>query len=358
MDLHVGLDVSLDETSICIVHGEGRRQYEAKVPTDPDLIGAALPNRDNLKRIGIEASSIGIWLARELLAAELPVIVVETRHMHSSLSAMRNKTDRNDALGIAQMMRLGWFRAVHVKGIANQRLRTLLANRKLLKRKLVDLQNHIRGALRAYGLRVGPIAAGKFESRVRTLMTDEEHVFQAMIEHMLTVRAAILEACAKLHTLVLNYVANDPLCRRFMTAPGVGPITALSFKSAIDDPHRFRRSRAVGAHFGLTPRRHQSGTIDWTGRVTKMGDVSMRGALCDAAAALLMRVQSYSALKAWGMRIAKRTSMMCAIVAVARKLAVILHRMWIDGNDFEWRSGAKIVAKRKCDPKTGLVLSY
>src|SRR5687767_3534529 len=130
MDLHVGLDVSLDETSICIVDGEGRRQYEAKVPTDPDLIGAALANRDNLKRIGIEASSIGIWLARELQAAELPVIVVETRHMHSSLSAMRNKTDRNDALGIAQMMRLGWFRAVHVKGIANQRLRTLLANRK------------------------------------------------------------------------------------------------------------------------------------------------------------------------------------------------------------------------------------
>ena len=358
MDLHVGLDVSLDETSVCIVDTEGKRVREAKVATDPEAVCMVLSEHQGIKRIGVEASSIGIWLARELKAAELPVIVVETRHMHSSLSAMRNKTDRNDALGIAQMMRLGWFRAVHVKGIANQRLRTLLSNRKLLKRKLIDLQNHIRGALRAYGLRVGTVAAGKFEGRVRELMENEEYVFQAMIDHMLTVRASVLEACARLHKLVLNFVVNDEICRRFMTVPGVGPITALSFKAAIDDPHRFRRSRNVGAHFGLTPRRHQSGTIDWTGHITRMGDISMRGALCEAAASLLMRVQSYSALKAWGMRIAKRSSMMCAIVAVARKLAVILHRMWIDGTEFQWKAGADITEKRQRDPATGLLLSY
>lgn len=358
MDLHVGLDVSLEETSVCVVDGDGKRVREAKVATDPEAVTAILADYSGVKRIGVEASSIGIWLARELKDCELPVIVVETRHMHSSLAAMRNKTDRNDAMGIAQMMRLGWFRMVHVKGIANQRLRTLLSNRKLLKRKLIDLQNHIRGALRAYGLRVGPITSSKFEGRVRELMENEEYVFQAMIDHMLTARAATLEAFDKLHRLVLNFVANDPVCRRLMTVPGVGPITALSFKAAIDDPHRFRRSRNVGAHFGLTPRRHQSGTIDWNGHVSKMGDVSMRGALCEAAAALLMRVKRYSALKAWGMRIAKRTSLMCAIVAVARKLAVILHRVWIDGGEFEWKSGAKITEKRQHDPETGLLLSH
>ena len=352
MELYVGLDVGLEETSLCVVDKDGKTVREEKVATEPEAIRCALGGfADRLNRIGVEASSLGIWLHRELHAAGLPMIVVEARHMRVSLSAMRNKTDRNDARGIAQMMRLGWFRAVHVKNIEMQKLRTLLANRKLLKRKLVDIENHIRGALRAYGLLVGAVSRGRFEARIRELIEHTDYVFTTMIETMLEVRKAIFDGFDKLHRIVLRVVQHDAVCRRLMTVPGVGPVASLSFKVGVDDPLRFTRSRTVGAHFGLTPKRHQSGTsIDFEGRITKQGDVSVREALCEAAGSLLMRVRTWSALRAWGLRIAKRTNMMCAIVAVARKLAGILHRMWIEESDFRAGLGAKVTQRLKLKP--------
>lgn len=352
MDFYVGLDVGLEETSVCVIDRDGQNVRETKVSTEPEVIRSALEGvAERLARVGVEASSLGIWLYRELHAAGLPVIVVEARHMRVSLSTMRNKTDRNDARGIAQMMRLGWFRAVHVKNIEMQRMRTLLSNRKLLKRKLVDLENHIRGALRAFGLLVGPISRGRFEARVRELLDHADPVFMKTIETMLEVRQAVYEGYDKLHRILLQVVQHDTVCRRLMTVPGVGPVAALSFKVGVDEPLRFTRSRTVGAHFGLTPRRHQSGTsIDYEGRITKQGDVNVREALCEAAASLLMRVRRWSALRAWGLRIARRTNMMCAIVAVARKLAGILHRMWIDGTDFKVGFGAKVTRKLKLRP--------
>jgi len=359
MELHVGLDVALESTSVCIVDGTGGKVLETTALSEPEAICIAIrPHVADIVRIGIEASAIGMWLARELKAEGLPVTVVETRHMRSALSAMRNKTDRNDAHGIAQMMRMGWFRSVHVKPVETQRLKTFLANRRLLKRKLIDLQNHIRGALRVHGLKVGTVAAGRFDGRVRELIEDHgDYLFRTMIESMLEVRAVLFESFGKLHRMLLLIVKHDEVCRRLMTVPGVGPVAALSFRVSIDDPHRFSRSRTVGAHLGLTPRRYQSGTsVDWGGRILRMGDVDARAALCEAAASLLLRVQRYSALKAWGMRIAKRSGMMCAIVAVARKLAVILHRMWIDETEFSWKSGATITEKRRRDPATGQLL--
>lgn len=352
MELYVGLDVGQQETSLCVVDRDGKNVREVKVPTEPEAIRSALAGcTDGLQRIGLEASSIGLWLYRELHSAGLPVIVVEARHMHVSLSAMRNKTDRNDARGIAQMMRLGWFRAVHVKNVETQRLRTLLSNRKLLKRKLIDMENHIRGALRTYGLLVGQVGRGGFEARVRELIERTDIVFTTMIETMLDVRRAVWEGFNRLHKILLRVVQHDVVCRRLMTVPGVGPVTALSFKVGVDDPLRFSRSRTVGAHFGLTPRRHQSGTsIDFEGHITKQGDGTVREALCEAAASLLLRVKRYSALRAWGLRVAKRTSMLCAIVAVARKLAGILHRMWMDGTEFQVGFGAKVVEKVKLKP--------
>jgi transposase len=346
MDLYVGLDVGLEETSVCVIDGEGRSLRELKVPTDPDAVRAVLaPQARGLRRVGVEDSSLGLWLYRELHAAGLPMVMAEAHHMHVSLSTMRNKTDRNDARGIAQMMRLGWFKAVHVKSVETQRLGTLLANRKLLKRKLVDLENHIRGALRAYGLLVGPISRGDFDGRVRELLEHVDYVFVHSIEVMLEVRRSVLEGFGRLEKVLLQVVRHDPVCRRLMSVPGVGPVTALAFRVGVDDPRRFRRSRTVGAHFGLTPRRWQSGTIDQQGRITKRGDPVVRGALCEAAASLLTRVKRSSALRAWGLRIARKKGRMCAIVAVARKLAAILHRMWLDGADFQPLQGAKITEK-------------
>ena len=194
MKLCVGLDVGLEETSLCIVDGEGLTVREVKVSTEPDAIRSALESyADRLDRVGVEASSLGIWLYRELQPAGLPIVVVEARHMRVSLSTMRNKTDRNDARGIAQMMRLGWYRAVHVKNIEMQKMRSLLANRKLLKRKLIDLENHIRGTLRAYGLMVGAVGRGGYEARVRELIEHGDPVFSMMIEVMLDVRRTIFE---------------------------------------------------------------------------------------------------------------------------------------------------------------------
>ena len=186
MKLYVGLDVGLEETSLCIVDSEGLTVREVKVSTEPEAIRSAVEGyADRLDRVGVEASSLGIWLYRELQPAGLPIVVVEARHMRVSLSTMRNKTDRNDARGIAQMMRLGWYRAVHVKNIDMQKMRTLLTSRKLLKRKLIDLENHIRGALRAYGLLVGAVARGAYEARVRELIERSDPIFVMTIEAML-----------------------------------------------------------------------------------------------------------------------------------------------------------------------------
>jgi transposase len=204
MEHYVGLDVGLEETNHCIVDSEGKTVREVKVSTEPAAIRCALEGfADRLSRIGVEASSLGLWLHRELQASGLAIIVVEARHMRVSLSTMRNKTDRNDARGIAQMMRWGWFRAVHVKNVEMQKMRTLLTNRKLLKRKLVDIENHIRGALRTYGLLVG---RGQYEARVRELIERTDIVFSTMIETMLDVRRAIFDGYAKLHRVLLQVV--------------------------------------------------------------------------------------------------------------------------------------------------------
>jgi transposase len=228
------------------------------------------------------------------------------------------------------MMRLGWYRAVHVKNIDMQKMRTLLSNRKLLKRKLIDIENHIHGALRAYGLLVGAVARVAYEGGIRELLERSDPIFAMTIEAMLDVRRAIFEGYERLH---------------------VGPVAALSFKVGVDAPRRFARSRTVGAHFGLTPRRHQSGTsIDYEGRISKQGDVAVREALCEAAASLLLRVRKWSALRAWGLRIAKRSSMLCAITAVARKLASILHRMWVSDTDFHVGFGAKVTQRLRLKP--------
>jgi transposase len=347
MEYYAGLDISLEETSVCIVNGDGKVVRETKVPTDPDALAKELRlQKTTFKRVGLEASALGSWLHAELTRRGFPAIVVEARHMRSSLNAQRNKTDRNDARGIAQMMRMGWFRAVHVKSPESQRLRLLLANRRLLKRKLIDLENHIRGALRAFGLLVGNVARGGYEARVHELIADADGALKSFIMTMLDVRKAVMGGYNVLHKALIGIVAADTLCRRFMTVSGVGPIAALSFRAGVDDPLRFTSSRVVGAHFGLTPRKWQSGTIDIDGRITKQGDIDVRSALCEAAASMLLRAKKWTALRAWGLRIAKRTSMKNAMIAVARKLATILHRMWIDGSEFIFCRGAAVIEKR------------
>lgn len=247
------------------------------------------------------------------------------------MSAQRNKTDAADALGIAHIVRTGWFRRAHIKTEACYRIRLLLIQRRNLKRKFLDIENTIRHSLKAFGIRLGGTSRGAFDAAVRDAVADDA-LTRELMDAMLTARAALWREYCRLPELVVKFVAGHELCRRFMGIPGVGPVTALSFLAAIDDPSRFRRSRDVAAYFGLTSRRRQSGTsIDVHGRISKAGDPDVRRALYEAASALLTRFKGKDKLRNWGLALAKRGCQRKAVVAVARKLAVIMHAMWVDG---------------------------
>ena len=336
MDYCAGLDVSVNETSVCIVDDTGRIVREVKVASEPAALLAVLKTGGyHFRRIGLEAGPLSQWLFSALAEAGLPVICVETRHMRAVLKAQINKTDRNDARGIAQMMRAGLYRPVHVKTLRSQKLRMLLTHRKLLQSKAIAIENDLRGTLRNFGLKVGIVGKLKFEARIRELVKSLPDL-TVLIEPLLIVRRVLREQTAILHRRLLAIVKDDEVCRRLMTIPGVGPVVALTFRATVDVPERFRNSRAVGAVLGLTPAKYQSGEINRSGAISKCGDEMMRVMLYEAAQILLMRSTKWSWLKAWAMKIARHRGMKKAIVALARRLAVIMHRIWIDGTEFRW----------------------
>jgi transposase len=287
------------------------------------------------KRIGLEAGPLSQWLYGALAEAGLPVICVETRHMRAVLKAQINKTDRNDARGMAQMMRVGLYRPVHVKTLRSQKLRMLLTHRKLVQSKAIALDNDLRGTLRNFGLKVGVVGTVKFEARVRELVENLPDLAE-LVEPLLVVRRVLREQLGILHRRLLAVVRDDDVCRRLMTIPGVGPVVALTYRATVDVPVRFRKSKSVGAVFGLTCAKYQSGEIDRTGAISRCGDEMVRTTLYEAAQILLVRSTKWSWLKAWAMQIARRRGMKRAIVALARRLAVIMHRIWVDGTEFRW----------------------
>jgi transposase len=258
------------------------------------------------KRIGLEAGPLSQWLFSALAEAGLPVICVETRHMRAVLKAQINKTDRNDARGMAQKMRVGMYRPVHVKTLRSQKLRMLLTHRKLLQSKAIAIENDLRGTLRNFGLKVGMVGTVKFEARIRELVETSPDL-AVMVEPLLIVRRAIREQIIILHRRLLAIVRDDEVCRRLMTTPGVGPVVALTYRATVDVPARFRKSKSVGAVFGLTCSRYQSGEIDWSGRISRCGDEMMRVMLYEAAQSML-RSKKWSWLKAWAMPITSRSS--------------------------------------------------
>jgi transposase len=255
--------------------------------------------------------------------------------MRAALKAQINKTDRNDARGIAQMMRAGLYRPVHVKTLRSQKLRMLLTHRKLLQSKAIAIENDLRATLRNFGLKVGVVGTVKFEARIKELVENLPDLAM-LVEPLLIVRRALREQIGILHRRLLAIVRDDDVCRRLMTIPGVGPVVALTYRATVDVPARFRNSKAVGAVFGLTPSKYQSGEIDRTGAISRCGDEMMRAILYEAAHIMLVRSTKWSWLKAWAMQIARRRGLKKAIVALARRLAVIMHRIWVDGTEFRW----------------------
>jgi transposase len=340
MDHYAGIDVSLECSSVCVVDASGKIVREAKVASEPEaLIGWFGSLGLKLARIGLEAGPLSQWLFAAMRQAGLAVELLETRHVHDAFKAMPVKSDRNDARGIAQLMRLGWFRPVHCKSIAAQEVRALLTARKLVQSKLHDMEMSLRGILRGFGLKVGVTTPRRFAGRIRELVAGHANL-EVIATAMLAIRDVLLREFVAFEKRVRTMARQDARARLLMSAPGVGAIVSLTFASAIDDVSRFKSSKQVGPHFGLTPKKYQSGETDITGRISKIGDKGVRTALYEAAHIILTRPVKGSALKSWAMKLARRAGMQKAKVALARKLAVIMHRMLVDGTPFKFAAAA------------------
>jgi len=342
MEHYAGIDVSLERSSVCVVDATGKIIREAKVASEPEALAGFFAGLGlAVTRIGLEAGPLSQWLHAGLSETGFEAVLLETRHVKAALSAMIVKTDRKDARGIAQLLRMGWYRPVHCKSPPAQEVRALLVGRKLLQGKLLDVELGIRGLLRGFRLKLGEVSKGQFAARVRELIAGQP-MLERVVEPMLRAREALRCEFHVLHRAVLAIVREDAVCRRLMSVPGVGALVAITFTSAVDDPARFRRSRSLGAYFGLTPKRYQSGETDVTGGISKAGDTMVRTALYEAANVMLTRAGKFSTLKRWALEVAKRRGPRRAKVALARKLATVLHRLWVDGREF--RFGKEVAA--------------
>jgi transposase len=342
MEHHAGIDMSLEQSSVRVVDGTGRIVREAKVPSEPEALVRFLHQLGlPLARVGLGAGPLSPWLHAGSTESGLAVVLLETRHVKAALSAMAVKSDREDARGIAQLLRMGRFRPVHCKSRPTREVRALLVGRKRLQGKLLDIEQGIRGVLRGFGLKVGQIGKGRFAMRIRELAAGRP-MLARVTEPMLRAREVLRAEYSALHRAMLAIARGDATCKRLMTVPGVGAVVAVTFTSAIEDPTRFGRSRAVGAHFGLTPKRYRSGEVDVTGGISRAGDGMVRAALHEAANVMLTRAGKSSTLKRWALEVAKRRGMRRAKVALARKRASILHRMRVDGSGF--RFGKEAIA--------------
>jgi transposase len=334
MDHYAGIDVSVEYSSVCVVDGTGKIVREGKVASEVGaLIGWFSSLGLNLVRIGLEAGPLSQWLFAGMRDAGLAVELLETRHVRNAFKTMPVKTDRKDARGIAELVRLGWFRPVHCKSMEAQEMRAILTARKQMQSKLHDVEMSLRGILRGFGLKVGKTTPRTFEGRIRELVAGHS-TLEAVAAGMLGARAALLLAFNGFEKRARLAARQDARTRLLMSTPSVGAITALTYVSAIDDPARFTSSKSVGAHFGMTPKKYQSGETDYSGRISKAGDGSVRTCLYEAAHVMLTRPVKGSGLKSWAMRLAKRAGMQKAKVALARKLAVIMHRMLVEGKPF------------------------
>jgi transposase len=332
---YAGLDVAVKKTAICIVDSTNTIVVEGKVPTDPEAITRYLQEHaPTVRRVGLEAGQMSDWLALELIGKGLPMVCVEARHAHGFIGSQINKNDRNDARGLARMMMCGVFKPVHVKSAESQFNRALLGTRKFLSDKLVAVEHHIRGTLTSLGRPLTSGTRASFPQRVIARIGDDASL-AATIEPLLIARDVLQEQLERAHAQVMGIAHSDPVCALLMTAPAVGPVTALTFKTFVDDPAHMRGRNAIGAMFGMTPRQHQSGERERFGEISKLGSEDLRMALCQAGLKILVNVQKPSALRAWGKQIEARRGKNTAAVAVGRRLGEIMLRMWREGRPFD-----------------------
>ena len=298
----------------------------------------------NIRRIVFETGQLSTHFYHSLKALGFPVICIDARHAHGTLKAQRIKTDKNDARGLAQIARTGWYKPIHVKSDESQALRTLVAGRRQLVEARHTLELHMRGTLKTFGIKLGTVTCPGFAAKVKGVIAHGDALVRSTMLALLNAREEMLSQEKLLDKQCKALAKTDAVCKRLMTIPGVGAITALAFKSEIDDPTRFATSRDVGVHVGLTPRKYASGEIDRNGGISKCGNRCLRSLLFEASLTMLTRSQKWSRLKAWGVKLAQRSSFRVACTAVARKLSIVMHRMWIDETNFAYGEAPAMVA--------------
>lgn len=335
--VYAGLDVSDKATHICIVDGEGSVVWRGACPTDPEALARTLTQRaPALSRVVLETGSLSAFLYHGLIERGVPAICICVRHAKGVLSTRVNKSDVHDAEGLAHLARTGWFKAVRIKDSATHMDRAQLKVREQLIRSHHAMLGQLRGLLKLFGLRIGKATTPRKRAERLQALFAQKPELRPILTPLVDSLAALEQEIARSSRSLKARAAADPVCARLMSVPGVGPITALTFKSSIEDPARFARSRDAGAYAGLVPRRFQSGERDTRGRISKAGDAMLRSALYEAANNLLARVKQPSALQDWGKSLAASKGPKRARVAVARKLAILLHRLWRSGTSFRW----------------------
>jgi transposase len=334
MEHFAGLDVSMEETHICVVDREGSAVLETRTATLPEAIAAALARAPDCQRVVLETGRMAPTLYHGLAALGVPVVCIESRQAYQALKSLAtHKTDRNDARGLAQLARSGFFKSVHVKSLPAHAVRALIIARKKLVGQRVTLENQIRGLAVVFGVRLPRGLSPAFAAQA-IRASDGVAGLSGAMHGLLAARKAVREAISAIDADMKRLSRSSEACRRLMTIPGVGHVTALAFMATIDEPERFRRSRDVGAYLGLVPRRYQSGEIDYTGSISKCGERRVRTLLYEAANVMLTRYRGALALKDWALRIGKRSTMRKARVALARRLAIIMHAMLRHGTEF------------------------
>lgn len=344
MEHYAGLDVSLKEISICVVDADGKIVARGVCPADPDGVAGWFRNRSlSPNRIVHESGQLSIWLQRGMASLGLPAICIDARKAHKALSARLNKSDASDAEGLAQLARIGWYTPVHIRSGEADHLRSLVGARERLIRLRKDLEGHIRGVLKTFGIRMTGVGQGRQRQAFRDQLAaagETDLVLRAIADGFIAAHATLCQSADDLDKAVKKKAKAHPVARRLMMIPGVGAVNALNFIALIDDPNRFSRTADVGAFLGLTPKRHQSGEVDWSGRVSKCGDGAMRGLLFEAASCVIRQVKCFSPLKSWAVRLAGRRGFRKAAVATARKIAVLMLTLWKNETDYQWTKEA------------------
>jgi transposase len=334
---YVGLDVSMKTTSICILEKEGKTVLQDTVPTDPATIFAIIKNSGlKIEKVALESGSISHWLVQELCQRKLPVICIDARRMSVILSTNVNKTDKNDARLIAEAVRCGFYSEVHQKNNEIVELKILINSRRTLKNISTQLKNTVRGHLKAFGIRLGTVSNSQFSTKVCEAISEKSAIVKIGVEALLTSFLSIEAQIKQIENKLKDLATKDEDVILFKTIPGVGLITAFTFKIYLGDPTRFKNSRVVGAYFGMTPRQYSSGETTIQGRISKQGSSEVRSLLTEAATVILYCTKSWSRLKAWGLKLKKKKGHKKATLAVGRKLCTIMFRMMITRKPFEY----------------------